>query len=149
MLNTSLAGFVSPESAIILGLVAASIYFFVSNRLSKSRWFSDPIGLFPKHLVGGIFSITMIGFFTESSFAAASGNPGLPNGLFFGRGLSALRQLGIEELGVISVAAFVFVVSLITMMAISKLMGGILEESEKVPGITKDATRKRATSGGR
>jgi ammonia channel protein AmtB len=63
--------------------------------------------------------------------------------------LSALRQLGIEELGVISVAAFVFVVSLITMMAISKLMGGILEESEKVPGITKDTTRKHATSGGR
>ena len=146
---TPLAGFVSPGSAIILGLVAGPIYFFVSNRLSKPRWFSDPIGLFPGHLVGGIFGITMIGFFTESSFAAASGNPGLPNGLFFGGGLSALRQLGIEELGVISVAAFVFVVSLITMMAISKLMGGILEESEKVPGVTKDATRKHATSGGR
>ena len=80
MLNTSLAGFVSPESAIILGLVAASIYFFVSNRLSKSRWFSDPIGLFPRHLVGGIFSITMIGFFTESSFAAASGIQAYPTG---------------------------------------------------------------------
>ena len=49
----------------------------------------------------------------------------------------------------ISVAAFVFVVSLITMMGISKLMGGILEESEKVPGIIKDATRKHATSGSR
>ena len=46
-------------------------------------------------------------------------------------------------------AAFVFVVSLITMMVISKLMGGILEESEKVPGISKGATRKHATSGGR
>ena len=38
---------------------------------------------------------------------------------------------------------------ILSMLAISKLMGGILEESEKVPGITKGATRKHATSGGR
>ncbi|MEM0157800.1 MAG: ammonium transporter [Thermoplasmataceae archaeon] len=146
---TPLAGFVSPGSAIILGLVAGPIYFFVSNKLSKARRFSDPIGLFPGHLVGGIFGITMIAFFTESSFAAASGNPGMPNGLLFGGGLSALRQLGIEELGVISVAAFVFVVSFITMVAISKFMGGILEDSEKVTGVNKKPAGKHATSGGR
>ncbi len=146
---TPLAGFVSPGSAIILGLVAGPIYFFVSNRLSKARRFSDPIGLFPGHLVGGIFGITMIAFFTESSFAAASGNPGMPNGLLFGGGLSAVRQLGIEELGVISVAAFVFIVSFITIVSISKLMGGILEDSEKVSATNTGPVENRASSGGR
>jgi Amt family ammonium transporter len=86
---------------------------------------SDPVGLFPGHFLGGIFGVTMIPFFTQASFAAASGNPTLPNGFLFGGGFLALKQLGIEELGVVVVIAVVFIMSFITILGISKLLGGI------------------------
>src|SRR5208282_1751287 len=89
---TPLAGFVSPESAIILGLVGGAIFIFANKILSKVKRFSDPIGLFPGHMVGGIFGVLMIAFFTQASFAIASGNANLPNGILFGGGMAAVTQ---------------------------------------------------------
>ena len=122
---TPLAGFVSPASAVLLGLLGGAIYIFANKLLSKAKWFSDPIGLFPGHLVGGVFGVLMIAFFTQSAFAAASGNSTLPNGLLFGGGMAALSQLGIEAFGTVIVLTAVFLLSYITCAILSKAMGGI------------------------
>jgi ammonium transporter, Amt family len=68
----------------------------------------------------------MIAFFTQNAFAAGSGFPSLPNGLFFGGGGSAIKQLGIEVLGIIVVVAVVFAISYASVWAISRAMDGIL-----------------------
>ena len=81
---TPLAGFVSPGSAVILGIVAGPLYLVAERRLARCKRFTDPVSLFPAHFVGGIFGLMMIPFFTQSAFAAASGNASLPSGLFFG-----------------------------------------------------------------
>lgn len=52
---TPLAGFVSPASAVILGLLGGAIYVYANKLLSKVKWLSDPIGLLPGHMVGGLF----------------------------------------------------------------------------------------------
>jgi Amt family ammonium transporter len=86
---------------------------------------SDPVGLFPGHLAGGIFGVLMIAFFAQNQFATGSGFPTLPNGLFFGGGGAALKQLGIEILGIgVSVVA-VFVLSHLTVRVLAALMKGI------------------------
>jgi Amt family ammonium transporter len=72
----------------------------------------------------------MIAFFTQNSFAAASGNSVLPNGLLFGGGINALRQLGLESFAVVSVIAFVFILSYITISLISKASCGILKNDQ-------------------
>ncbi len=122
---TPLAGFVSPGSALILGLLGGPLFLAGERYFSRLKWMSDPVGLFPGHFLGGIFGVTMIPFFTQASFAAASGNPTLPNGFLFGGGFLALKQLEIEELGVVVVIAVVFIMSFITILGISKLLGGI------------------------
>ena len=122
---TPLAGFVSPASSVVLGLVAGPIYVIAARWFNKFNWFSDPVGLLPAHMVGGMFGITMIAFFTEQAFASASGNPTLPEGILFGGGLIALQQLGIELLGIIVVMVTVFLLSFATALAISKAMHGI------------------------
>jgi len=122
---TPLAGFVSPASSVVLGLVAGPIYVIAARWFNKFNWFSDPVGLLPAHMVGGMFGITMIAFFTEQAFASASGNPTLPEGILFGGGLIALQQLGIELLGIIAVMVTVFLLSFATALAISKAMHGI------------------------
>jgi len=128
---TPLAGFVSPASAIVLGFIAGPLYVFAEGFFAKMKWFTDPIGLFPGHLVGGLFGVIMIAFFAQNSFAAASGNLLLPNGLLFGGGGAALAQLGIEIFGIMAVMATVFVLSYITISVISKAMHGILADYRK------------------
>lgn len=122
---TPLAGFVSPASAIVLGLIGGPLFLLAERYLSKARWFTDPVGLFPGHLVGGIFGVLMIAFFTQAPFAAASGNPTLPNGLLFGGGYAALGQLGIESLGLVVVLIVVFLLSFAVIRVIAKAIGGI------------------------
>jgi len=128
---TPLAGFVSPASAVILGLLGGPIYVYGNRLLSKPKWFSDPIGLLPGHMLGGLFGVLMIAFFTQASFATASGNSTLPNGLLFGGGGAALTQLGIEAFGIIVVMVVVFLLSYITCVIISKLLKGITTNYRK------------------
>jgi ammonium transporter, Amt family len=123
---TPLAGFVSPGSAIVLGLLAGPLFLAAEKVCSRGTWFSDPVGLLPGHLVGGLFGVVMIAFFAQNYYAAGSGFPGLPNGLLFGGGVHALHQLGIEVMGILAVVATIFVLSFLTMWGISKAMGGVL-----------------------
>ncbi|MFP3261512.1 MAG: ammonium transporter [Nitrososphaeria archaeon] len=123
---TPLAGFVEPGSAIILGLLAGPVFIAGERYFSKFKWFTDPVGLLPGHFLGGLFGVTMIAFFTESAYAAASGNPTLPNGLLFGGGMAALHQLGVEVFGIAVVLITVFIISYITITLVSHLTNGLL-----------------------
>lgn len=127
---TPLAGFVSPGSALILGFISGPLFVFAESILSKPKWFSDPVGVLPVHMVGGLFGILMIGVFSQNIFATASGYPLVPNGLLFGGGLTALHQIGVETIGILAVAAFVFTVSFATSFVLSKSMGGLLRNSD-------------------
>jgi len=86
---------------------------------------SDPIGLFPGHLVGGIFGVLMIAFFAQNQFATGSGFPALPNGMLFGGGGAAVKQLGIEVLGIGVAVVAVFALSHLTVRVLAALMKGI------------------------
>ena len=132
---TPLAGFVSPGSAVILGLIAGPLYLAGEKWFSRFKWFSDPVGLFPGHLLGGLFGVLMIAFFSQQAFAVASGNPvsggnPIPNGLLFGGGSQAIQQLGVEALGIAAVMATVFVLSYVSVRIISIAMHGILNREE-------------------
>ncbi len=122
---TPLAGFVSPLSAIILGILAGPLFIYANLFFSRSKWFTDPIGLLPGHLVGGLFGVLMIAFFTQAPFAVASGNGTLPNGILFGGGTVAVGQLGIEVFGIVVVMITVFLLSFVTCAVIATIMKGI------------------------
>jgi ammonium transporter, Amt family len=141
---TPLAGFVSPASALILGLACGPLFAFAEGRFARLRWLSDPVGLLPGHLVGGLFGVVMIPFFAQTAFATGSGYPNLPNGLFFGGGMAAVHQLGLELLGIVAVMAFVFVVSFVVVAVIAKASDGITaspaEQGEPEPAATSVPT---------
>jgi Amt family ammonium transporter len=125
---TPVAGFVSPASSMILGVIGGPLFLAAERLTSRAKWFADPIGLFPGHFVGGVFGILMIAFFTQHAFAAASGNANLPNGLLFGGGYAAATQLGIEIFGLVVTLIFVFCVSRASIWIIGRAMGGITSD---------------------
>jgi len=122
---TPLAGFVSPASSVVLGLLGGPIFVYGSAWFGRRKWFADPVGLLPGHMVGGLFGVLMIAFFTQAPFAAASGNGTLPSGILFGGGMAAISQLGLEAFGIIVVMATVFVLSYVTCAIISAAGSGI------------------------
>ena len=132
---TPLAGFVSPLSAVVLGLLGGPLYLAGEKWFGKFKWFTDPVGLFPGHLLGGTFGVLMIPFFAQKAFVSALASltlqngalvpPSLPDGLFFGGGVSALNQLGIEAYGIVVVLISVFILSYVTSWLISVAMHGI------------------------
>ena len=138
---TPLAGFVSPLSAIILGLLGGPLFLVGEKWFGKFKWFTDPVGLFPGHLLGGTFGVLMIPFFAQKAFVSALASltfqngslvpPSLPDGLFFGGGVSALNQLGIEAYAVVVVMISVFILSYVTSWLISVAMHGITPSTTK------------------
>lgn len=133
---TPLAGFVSPGGSVILGLIGGPLFIAGERWFSKAKWFSDPVGLLPGHLLGGAFGVLMIAFFTQHSFAVASGTPSLPDGLLFGGGLAAVQQLGIEAFGIAVVLITVFILSYV----ITRLIGAAIH------GITTDYSKEKLVS---
>ncbi len=132
---TPLAGFVSPLSAVILGLLGGPLFLVGEKWFGKFKWFTDPVGLFPGHLLGGVFGVLMIAFFAQKGFVTSLASltfengalvaTSLPDGLFYGGGVSALNQLGIEAYGVAVVMLTVFILSFVTARLISAAMKGI------------------------
>ena len=92
-------------------------------------------------MVGGVFGLLMIAFFTQTAFATASGASNLPNGILFGGGIMALHQFGLEAFAVAVVGLFVFTASYISVYAISKLLKGMLQENEYTDQIINNTTK--------
>lgn len=130
ILMSPLSGYISPGMAVLVGLAGGPLYLF-GEKVFTRKWFSDPIGLFPTHLLGGITGFILIAFVTQSAFASASGAPGLPSGILFGGGMEAIRQLALNLLSVAVVAAFVFVATYASFWLLGKAFHGITTDYDK------------------
>ncbi len=125
---TPVAGYISPGSAVILGILGSIVFILGEKIFQRAKWFTDPVGLFPGHFLGGIFGFIMVAFFAQYSFASFGGGSGLPNGLLFGGGMQALHQLGLQLLAIPAVLGTVFVLSYVFMWIISKGIHGIIRD---------------------
>ncbi|NLL46654.1 MAG: ammonium transporter [Clostridiales bacterium] len=119
--------FVSVPSSMIIGaisgcLVVLSVMFFDRRR------FDDPVGAISVHLVHGILGTLFVGLFAQDGIGGVSS----PNGLFFGGGF---KLLGIQAIGVVSVAAFVFVSSMLIWLLIKATMGLRVSAKEEIQGL--------------
>lgn len=130
ILMSPLSGYISPTVAIVVGLIGGPL-FLIGEKLMSRKWFSDPIGLFPTHLLMGLFGFLMIALVSQTSFTVASGAANLPNGLFFGGGILALRQFAVQALAAAVVLAFVFSLTYASLWLIGKFTHGITTDYEQ------------------
>ncbi len=125
---TPVAGYVGPGSAIILGILGAIVFILGEKLFMRAKWLTDPVGLFPGHFLGGLFGFIMVAFFTQKAYADFGGGYGLSDGILYGGGMDAVRQLGLQLLAIPAVIITVFVLSYIFMWIISKGIHGIIRE---------------------
>jgi ammonium transporter, Amt family len=125
---TPVAGYVDLGSAVFLGIFGSIVFILGEKLFARAKWFTDPVGLFSGHFLGGIFGFIMVAFFSQYAYASFGGGSSLPNGLLYGGGTEALRQLGLQLLAVPIVIITVFALSYIFIYIISKGMHGIINE---------------------
>lgn len=131
---TPTAGFVGPNSAIVVGCLAGVVCYLAVN--CKSRFgLDDSLDVVGIHGVGGILGTLCLGI-----FASTSVNPGGVNGLLFGNP----RQLAIQLLGVVVVAVYAFAVSWILFKVIHGTLGMRLADDAEVEGL--DSTEHSETA---
>ena len=145
-LNASLAGLVAITApcdttdclgAAVIGAVAGLLVCFGVWFLDNKLRVDDPVGAVAVHMLNGIWGTIAVGLFSTTS---APGNDSLV-GLFYGGGF---ELLGKQLLGVVSVAAWTFVLISITFLVIKKIIGLRVSEKEEIEGL--DATEHGLTS---
>ena len=139
-LNGALAGLVaitapcavvSPISAIIIGGLAGILVVLSVLFIDKVLKIDDPVGAVSVHGVCGAFGTLAVGLFAEGKYADVAGF-GEVNGLFFGGGLT---QLGIQLVGVLAVAAWVFVTATILFLILKYTVGLRVTKEEESKGL--------------
>ena len=125
---TPAAGFVTPLSAIIIGLVAGIVCAYAVGFKLKLGY-DDALDVVGVHAVGGIVGALLIGFLAETAV-----NPAGANGLFYGGGLTLL---GHQAIAVAASAAFAFTASWILLKLIDMTIGLRVSKDEEVMGLDK------------
>jgi Amt family ammonium transporter len=96
---TPAAGYVSPTTAVIIGIVSGVVCYFAVALKNRLRW-DDALDVWGVHGVGGALGIVLLGVFASTSF-----NPGGTNGLiggnaaFFGKQLVAVALSSVWAFG--------------------------------------------------
>lgn len=118
---TPAAGFVGPNAAIAIGLIAGVVCYFAVNVKSRFK-FDDSLDVVGIHGVGGVTGTILLGV-----FASKSVNPAGVDGLLAGNN----AQLVLQLVGVVVVCGYAFVVSWIILKGLDMVMGlRISEEAE-------------------
>ena len=120
--NAALAGLVAitapcdcvtPAGAFFIGLIAGFLVVLAVEFFDNIAKIDDPVGAVSVHMVNGIWGTLAVGLFSN-------GGDGVGTGLFYGGGF---RQLGIQALGIVSVAVYVLAVMFIAFKIIDKTVG--------------------------
>ncbi len=85
---TPASGFISPISAIFIGIISACVCFFFVAVVKQKLSYDDSLDVFGVHGIGGIIGTLCAGLFAQTAV-----NPSGPNGLFFGNPHQFLIQL--------------------------------------------------------
>ncbi|MGE5405870.1 MAG: ammonium transporter [Candidatus Saccharibacteria bacterium] len=103
---TPACGYVSPLSAMIIGLIAGPVCYFFCGRVKQKFGYDDSLDVFGVHGVGGVIGCICLGIMASQSI-----NPVGMNGLMFGNVHTFLIQL----LGIAAACTFAFTGTFICM----------------------------------
>ena len=109
-----------------VGIFGAIVVFAVL--LFDKLKLDDPVGATSVHLANGVFGTICVGLFAQEGVTSLSE----VSGLFFGGGLSLL---GIQLLGILVVATFIFPASILVWILIKKTVGLRVSLDEEIAGL--------------
>ena len=124
---TGAAGVVGPAGALLIGLMAGVICFFMTQLIKKKLQIDDSLDVFPVHGVGGILGTFLAGIFCSpdlgifSGFGYASGHDSIGS------------QLSIQVLGIVVITLYTAALTWILLKVTALITGGlrVSEDAER------------------
>ena len=127
---TPAAGFVTPMSAIWIGLIAGAFCYFMVAKVKAWFGYDDSLDAFGVHGAGGTLGAILTGFFASSAINPIFG-AGKATGLFEGNWRQPLNQL----VGVAIAWSLSIVGTLIILFIVDKLIGLRVSEDAEREGL--------------
>jgi Amt family ammonium transporter len=135
---TPASGFVTPLASIPIGIVAAIVCYFIMTFVKTKLNFDDSLDVFAIHGVGGILGMLAVGIFASLTVNSAGAD-----GLLLGNGAQLLKQL----VGIVTVGAYAFVVTLILGKLVDITIGLRVGQPEEMVGLDISQHGERAYGG--
>lgn len=123
---TPAAGFVSPFSAIIMGIVVSIVCYIAIAFIKQKMGYDDSLDAFGLHGIGGIVGAILTGVFAEKAI-----NPEGSNGLLMGEFSLLLKQI----IGSGVVIVYVVIVSYLLLKVIDKFIGLRVSQTDELMGL--------------
>jgi Amt family ammonium transporter len=127
---TPAAGFVTPMSALWIGLIAGVFCYFMVVKVKAWFGYDDSLDAFGVHGAGGTIGAILTGVFANSTINPIFG-AGKPTGLFEGNGMQVFHQAG----GVAISWCISIVGTLIILFLVDKTIGLRVSEEEERDGL--------------
>lgn len=124
---TAPCAFVTVGASIVIGLIAGILVVLSVIGFDRAK-IDDPVGALSVHLVNGIFGTLAVGLFAVDKLTGTATG----NGLFYGGGAKLLLS---QSAGVLSVAVYVFGISLAAWLIIKATMGLRITLQEEIEGL--------------
>jgi Amt family ammonium transporter len=123
---TPAAGFVSPMSSILIGIMGGVVCYFSVSVIKGKLGYDDSLDAFGIHGVGGT-----LGALSTGLFASKLVNPAGNDGLFFGNPSLLVNQV----IAVVATAVYAFVVTAILLKVLDATMGLRVSKEDEVTGL--------------
>ncbi|HSE58485.1 MAG TPA: ammonium transporter [Nitrospiraceae bacterium] len=120
------AGYVSPLSAVVIGIGAGGLCYMAVNYVKLILGYDDSLDVFGMHGVGGAWGMVATGL-----FASTEVNPDGSDGLFYGYPYQFFAQM----VAAVAVAAFAAGMSLLLLKGLAFVVSPRVDESAEAMGL--------------
>jgi ammonium transporter, Amt family len=122
---TPASGNVGPGGALIIGLSAGIICFYMTQLVKRKLKIDDSLDVFPVHGIGGILGTFLVGIFASTQLGAFSGQG-------FSAGVeSSIDQIKIQVIGIVATLVYTAVVTYLVLKLTSLLTSGLRVTAEE------------------
>lgn len=131
------AGFVTPLSSIVIGLIGGTVCYLAISVIKAKFGYDDALDAFGCHGIGGTWGALATGIFATKTI-----NPAGADGLFYGNA----SLLGIQAMSVVITVVFTVTATFIILKAISMVMKLRVSEEQESNGLDLSLHGERAYS---
>jgi Amt family ammonium transporter len=123
---TPAAGFVSPLSAMLIGISAGIVCYFMVAVVKQKFGYDDSLDVFGVHGIGGL-----LGTFCVGIFASKAINAGGANGILYG----GVHLLTAQIIGIVATFAYSVAATIVLYKVVDALVGMRVSKEDEVTGL--------------
>ncbi len=126
---TPASGSVGPAGALVIGLCAGTLCYFMTNFMKRRLGVDDSLDVFPVHGIGGMLGTFLVAIFASPDLGIFSGQG------FGGDNSSIMEQMTVQVIGIVASIVYVGVLTLGILKVTAAITPLRVNEEEETEGL--------------